>query len=161
MVNHAFLSSNPARRLGIGQSKANTAKEFISQQIQAKVSGEGRTKQYSFVLQKLRSKNKEDANLLPSIYLGLARNASAISGDNHSKLVRPTCATPSLHCACFVFLFLAPETPKIPAASSRLHTPFRIFRAGVNGRLTCARPSSASTGWVLETMCHDNASHSC
>jgi len=84
---HAFVAPDIEKRLGINKSKADAALSFISSQIQTKLKGEGATDQYRFILEKLRSQRPEDAALLPTIYLGLARNASAISGDRKNELV--------------------------------------------------------------------------
>ena len=83
----AFLSSDPERALGINRGKAEASQKFISKQIAAKLGGAGATQEYKFILDKLRSKKKTDAPLTPTIYLGLARNASAISGDRQNRLV--------------------------------------------------------------------------
>ena len=83
----AFEYSDPEQRLGLDKSKAETARQFITKLIGAKVSG-NTTNEYAFVVSKLRSKKPEDKPVLPTIYLGLARNATAISNDVQNHLVR-------------------------------------------------------------------------
>ena len=84
---HAFLSSDPEKLLSIDKGKADAALAFITKQIKTKLDGDGATKEYLFILEKLQSQRNEDKPLMPTIYLGLARNASAICDDKQNLLV--------------------------------------------------------------------------
>jgi hypothetical protein len=84
----AFASADPERRLGIDKGKADVAQAFIAKQLQIKLTSNVATKEYTFLLSKLRSKSADDVALMPTIYLGLARNSSAICDDTHNRLVR-------------------------------------------------------------------------